>query len=147
MMSDPMLERIQREAGIPELIDTLVERLAPTDLQSLLLEVYRRRVVGVHPSQLLERYEQDRFVRPSELAPGVLAEFDRLAWSLLPDHYTAVELSFSRSNAPHAGVFSYILTLGIVNGYDYVRHTAWYADRPTRSLQACSLTFVSSDCA
>ena len=79
MMSDPMLERIQREAGIPELIDTLVERLAPTDLQSLLLEVYRRRVVGVHPSQLLERYERDRFVRPSELAPGVLAEVDRLA--------------------------------------------------------------------
>ena len=92
-MSDPMLERIQREAGIPELIDTLVERLAPTDLQSLLLEVYRRRVVGVHPSQLLERYERDRFVRPSELAPGVLAEVDRLALSLLPDHYTAVELS------------------------------------------------------
>jgi hypothetical protein len=93
MMSDPMLERIQREAGIPELIDTLVERLSPTDLQSLLLEVYRRRVVGVQPSQLLERYEQDRFVRPSVLEPGVLVEFDRLAWSLLPDHYTAVELS------------------------------------------------------
>jgi hypothetical protein len=36
MMSDPMLDRIQREAGIPELIDTLVERLSPTDLQSLL---------------------------------------------------------------------------------------------------------------
>lgn len=93
MMSDPMLERIQREAGIPELIDALVERLAPTDLQSLLLEVYRRRAVGVHPSQLLERYEQDRFVRPSDLAPCVLADIDRLVWSLLPDHYTAVELS------------------------------------------------------
>ena len=93
MMSDPMLERIQREAGIPELIDVLVERLAPTDLQSLLLEVYRRRVVGVQPSQLLERYERDRFVRPSDLAPNVLAEFDRLVWSLLPEHYKAVELS------------------------------------------------------
>jgi hypothetical protein len=93
MMSDPMLERIQREAGIPELIDVLVERLAPTDLQSLLLEVYRRRVAGVQPSQLLERYERDRFVRPSDLAPNVLADFDRLVWSLLPEHYTAVELS------------------------------------------------------
>jgi hypothetical protein len=93
MMSDPMLERIQREAGIPELIDALVERLTPTDLQSLLLEVYRRRVSEVHPSQLLERYERDRFVRPSELTPGALADVDRLARSLLPDHYTAVELS------------------------------------------------------
>jgi hypothetical protein len=93
MMSDPMLERIQREAGIPELIDVLVERLAPTDLQSLLLEVYRRRAAKVKPSQLLERYERDRFVRPSDLAPNVLADFERLVWSLLPDHYIAVELS------------------------------------------------------
>ena len=93
MMSDPILERIQREAGIPELIDVLVERLAPTDLQSLLLEVYRRRAAGVQPSQLLERYERDRFVRPSDLAPSVLADFESLVWSLLPDHYMAVELS------------------------------------------------------
>ncbi len=92
-MSDPMLERIQREAGIPELIDVLVERLAPTDLQSLLLEVYRRRAASVQPSQLLERYERDRFVRPSAVAPGVLADFDRLAWSLLPEHYAAIELA------------------------------------------------------
>src|SRR5947209_2981329 len=93
MMSDAMLERIQREAGIPELIDVLVERLAPTDLQSLLLEVYRRRAARVQPSQLLERYERDRFVRPSGLAPGVLAEFESLVWSLLPESYIAVELS------------------------------------------------------
>jgi hypothetical protein len=75
------------------LIDVLVERLNPTDLQSLLLEVYRRRAVEVKPGQLLERYERDRFVRPSDLAPQVAADFDRLVWSLLPDHYTAVELS------------------------------------------------------
>jgi len=28
-------------SGVPELLDVLVERLDPTDLQSLLLEVYR----------------------------------------------------------------------------------------------------------
>src|SRR5258708_809690 len=88
-----MLERILREAGVPELIDVLVERLAPTDLQSLLLESYRRRVVAVKPSQLLERYERDRFVRPSHVAPLTMADFDRLVWSLLPDAYTPVELS------------------------------------------------------
>lgn len=92
-MNDLLLERIQREAGIPELIDVLVERLAPTDLQSLLLEVYRRRAASVQPGRLLERYEQDRFAHPSALAPNILAAFDRLAWSLLPAHYTAIELS------------------------------------------------------
>jgi hypothetical protein len=93
MVSNPILERIQREAGVPDLIDVLVERLNPTDLQSLLLEVYRRRAIGVKPSQVLERYERDRFVRPSDLDPRVGTDFDRLVWSLLPDHYTAVELS------------------------------------------------------
>src|SRR5947199_6963925 len=71
IMSDSILERIQRETGIPELIDVLVERLSPTDLKSLLLEVYRRRSLAVKPSHLLERYERDLFVRPSDIAPGV----------------------------------------------------------------------------
>jgi hypothetical protein len=90
---DRMLERIQREAGVPDLVDVLAERLAPTDLQSLLLEIYRRRAAKITPAQLLDRYEQDRFVRPSGLAPSALADFDRLAWSLLPSSYEAIELS------------------------------------------------------
>src|SRR5260370_5733803 len=88
-----MLERILREAGVPELIDVLVERLAPTDLQSLLLESYRRRVIAVKPSQLLERYERDRFVRPSHVAPLTMADFAPLVWPLLPAAYTPGELS------------------------------------------------------
>ena len=92
-LSNPIFERIQREVAIPELIDVLAERLDPTDLQSLLLEVYRRRVAKIKPSQLLERYERDRFVRPSDVAPQMLTDFDQLVWSLLPNDYTAVELS------------------------------------------------------
>ena len=38
-----IIARILREAGVPELLEVLAERLSPTDLQSLLLEVYRRR--------------------------------------------------------------------------------------------------------
>ena len=92
-MNNPIIERIKRESGVPELFDVLAERLDPTDLQSLLLEVYRRRALAVKPGQLLERYERDRFVRPSNLAPPLIADFDRLAWSLLPEHYNAIELS------------------------------------------------------
>ena len=92
-MNNSILERIQREAGVPELIDVLVDRLDPTDLQSLLLEVYRRRAARIKPSQLLERYEHNRFARPSNLAPQVVTDFDHLVWSLLPEHYIAVELS------------------------------------------------------
>jgi len=34
-----IVERIEREAGAPGLVSLLAERLTPTDLQSLLLEV------------------------------------------------------------------------------------------------------------
>jgi hypothetical protein len=92
-VSDPIIERIQREAAIPNLLDTLADHLSPTDLQSLLLAVYQRRAEKVTPSQLLGRYEQDRFVRPSAVGPQALADFDQLAWSLLPETYTAIDLS------------------------------------------------------
>jgi hypothetical protein len=78
---------------VPDLLDVLAERLGPTDLQSLLLAVYRRRTAKVTPAQLLDRHERDRFFRPSGVAPAALADFDRLAWSLLPGSYEAIELS------------------------------------------------------
>jgi hypothetical protein len=92
-VSDRIIERIQRETGIPDLVDALAERLSPTDLQSLLMAVYRRRAESITPSQLLERYEQDRFVRPSAIAPQALVDFDQLTWSLLPATYTSIELA------------------------------------------------------
>ena len=92
-MSNSIIDRIGRESGVPDLLEVLVERITSTDLQSLLLEVYRRRAAEIPPRHLLERYVRDRFVRPSDLAPSLLTEFDRLAWTLLPDGYTAVELA------------------------------------------------------
>jgi hypothetical protein len=38
-----MLERIVAAGGYPEVIELLAERLSPTDLQSLVLDVYRER--------------------------------------------------------------------------------------------------------
>lgn len=92
-VSDPIIERILRETGIPDLFDVLAERLNPTDLQSLLLAVYQRRAEAITPSRLLERYEQDRFVRPSAIAPQALVDFDQFVWSTLPDAYAALDLS------------------------------------------------------
>jgi hypothetical protein len=92
-VSDRIIERILRETGIPDLVDALAERLSPTDLQSLLLAVYQRRAEAITPSQLLERYEQDRFVRPSAIATQALIDFDQFVWSTLPDAYAALDLS------------------------------------------------------
>jgi hypothetical protein len=92
-MDDPMLERIAREVGVPDLVDVLAERLAPTDLQSVLLAVARRRAAAASPSDVLRRYREDRFARPSDLDPGGLDELERTAVSMLPDGFDRIELS------------------------------------------------------
>lgn len=91
-MTDEILNRIARESGVADILDAL-NRLSPTDLQSLLLEVYRTKAARISPSDLLARYERDRFVRPSALGADQISAFDQLAWSLLPDRYDAPALS------------------------------------------------------
>jgi hypothetical protein len=92
-MIEGLIERIERTAGVTGLVEILAARLEPTDLQSLLLEVYRRLAMRVTPARLLDRYEKNRFVGPSVADARQFVEFDRLAWSLLPAGYAALELS------------------------------------------------------
>src|SRR5712692_8182058 len=89
----PIIERIEREAGVPDLAKILTNRLAPTDLQSLLLEVYNRRAKKREPKLLLEDHVSNRFTRPSATSPPRLLEWDRVAFSQLPTVFQPVELS------------------------------------------------------
>jgi hypothetical protein len=88
-----IIERISRETGIDDLVETLAAQLSPTDLQSLLIEVYRRRVEALAPRDLLHQHEHNRFVRPAQVNPVAQLDFDRLAYSLLPPGFEAIELS------------------------------------------------------
>lgn len=91
-MDKRFLARIDRAAGVDDLAGALA-RLAPTDLQSLLLEVYRRRVRHLTPNAVLGQYERNRFVTPATDSPRELLEFDRRAVALLPDLYEPMELA------------------------------------------------------
>lgn len=92
-MHDPIIDRILAQAEAPELLEILVERLSPTDLQSLLLEVYRRRAARLSPRDLMQQYERNRFVAPSTIAPQQLMAFDRQAFAALPPGFETLELS------------------------------------------------------
>src|SRR5262245_14699115 len=80
------LDRVVRAAGVPDLVEALTERLSPTDLQTLLLEVYRRRAAAVTPSRLLARYEDNRFVVKSPVDPLDLARLEASIHDRLPAH-------------------------------------------------------------
>ncbi|HVH15703.1 MAG TPA: hypothetical protein VNA15_08305 [Candidatus Angelobacter sp.] len=88
-----IIDRIERDAGVPDLADILSDRLAPTDLQSLLLEVYVRRAKSRDPKLLLEDHVSNRFAQPSTSSLTRLLEWDRIAFSKLPKVFRSVELS------------------------------------------------------
>lgn len=92
-MTDKIIERIIKNAEGMELMDFLTLKLSSSDLQSLLMEVYRRRIMSISPAQLLGSYEGNRFVKPSRSDPSDLLGIDSLALSLLPEGFTAMELS------------------------------------------------------
>jgi len=88
-----MIERIEREAGLPGLVTILAERLSPTDLQSLLLEVYGIRSKRVQPSRVLSDFESNRFVQPSSVSPVALLKWEQIAFSSLPEEFESLALS------------------------------------------------------
>jgi hypothetical protein len=91
MANSKTIERIEREAGITDLA-VLLAHLPPTDLQSLLLDVYRQQA-SKPASAVLAAYESNRFVRPSTLSPQRPLEWDRAAFASLPPEFEALALS------------------------------------------------------
>src|SRR2546428_7634501 len=88
-----IINRIERDTGVPHLADTLSDRIAPTDLQSLLLEVCARRAKRRAPKALLDDPVSYRFTQPSASNPSRLLEWDRAAFSKLPRVVRPIELS------------------------------------------------------
>jgi hypothetical protein len=75
-MPSPILERIAGQVGFPALFEALAEGLTPSDLQSLLLEVYRTRASVTGPSEVMARSG-----KPLHLASSVDARLlNRFDW-------------------------------------------------------------------
>ncbi len=88
-----IIERIERESGVEGLAEILADRLNPSDLQSLLLEVMRRRAAKRSPAELLKDFATSRFfgvARPDR--PALLA-WEQLTLALGEGRFAPVELS------------------------------------------------------
>ena len=71
----------------------LEQELAPADLQTLLLEVSRSRAAAVTPARLMQRWQQDRYVRPAACDPRLVWRIEARLWELLPAEFTGIDLS------------------------------------------------------
>ena len=86
-------DRVERELGVPGIASLLAERVEPSDLQSLLLDVYRRLAKRRPLASMLAEYQKNRFVHPSTFSPVELLDWERVAFSVLPKEFDAVDLS------------------------------------------------------
>lgn len=86
-----IVNRIQRGLGAD--LAAQLASLPASDLTSLLLEVAARRATARSPSEVLQQYAGDRFVRPSLAAPERLLEVEAAALASLPEGYRALALA------------------------------------------------------
>ena len=93
MVDSKIIERIEREAGVPGLLSLLAEKISPSDLQSLLLEVYRQRAQRQTPAAVLADYENNRFARPSSTYPVDLLDWENCAFRMLGSDFQPITLS------------------------------------------------------
>lgn len=92
-MQNKIIERIQTLLGCPDLLESVVENCKLSDLQSFLLEVYRRKTEKLNAKQVLEQYSHNRFVKPAKVEIKQMMAFDFLAFSLLSYNFEILELS------------------------------------------------------
>ncbi|OEO30325.1 hypothetical protein VW23_021865 [Devosia insulae DS-56] len=88
-----IIERIERESGVEGLVEILAERLNPSDLQSLLIKVTRRRADKRRPAELLKDFATSRFFGVARPDRAALLAWEQLALALCEGRFEPVELS------------------------------------------------------
>ena len=90
---DNISKLIADKKGYDDLVGELAE-LRGTDLNSLLLEVFRRRVKKLSPTELLKHFQKNRFAAPSAVDTIAFKEFELMCLKLASTSgFTPVTLS------------------------------------------------------
>ncbi len=87
------IDRVEKELGLLGLVQKLATDLAPTDLTSLLLEVYRQQAHRRSAAQVLAEYQQNRFVKPGRVNPRQLLRWETTLLDTLPEEVEVLDLS------------------------------------------------------
>lgn len=72
-MSNPAINSLLSRVNQPDLLEKLAT-LSSSELNSLLMEVFRQDAAQVTPQDLMRAYQENRFVAPSSLDPIVFAK-------------------------------------------------------------------------
>lgn len=121
----PIITAIEKKAGVPDLTTLLAERLSGSELNSLLMEVYKKKVAHTTPEILLQQYQANRFVQPAETDMIGLLRLELKTLEFLRDHsFQPIELS----PAAQLGSCSIVGTVSQDKIISATRHTEIMAD-------------------
>jgi hypothetical protein len=91
-MKNSIIKSITDKLKIPEFIDSF-EHLSLSEIQSLLLKIFESKVKAKSPGDILNEYQSNRFVQPSDISPVIRRILDLRIFSLLPHDFELVDLS------------------------------------------------------
>ncbi len=93
-MSSTIVKKILDRIGQPDLVHLLSTELSGTELNSLLLEVFNQRTATISPTQMLNLYQLNRFVKPAELPVIELKKAELGLLTIFSQHaFEPIELS------------------------------------------------------
>lgn len=88
------LQRIVSELGVERIVELLSEQISGTDLNTLLLEVFREKCSKSNASDLLKKYQVNRFVHPAAVDPIQLKQLELDILKVASSHLAVpIELS------------------------------------------------------
>jgi hypothetical protein len=93
-MGSAIVNKILERINQPQLVEILSDQLSGTELNSLLLEVFKRRTQKISAAELLNLYDVNRFVKPTDLPVLELKKSEIALLEIFEKHaFTAMELS------------------------------------------------------
>ena len=92
-MANPILRRILQRLNLPGLDEILIEKVTFSELQSLLLDVYNKKIARLNAARLFNDYRSNRLVQPSILDPRKFLDLESRLFSVLPDGFIPLDLS------------------------------------------------------
>jgi hypothetical protein len=90
-VNEDAIGRIERQVG-PDVIDR-ISALPGADVTTLMLEISRRRTDTIRATDVLRRYETDRFARPGAIDPATIRRIEDALFAALPDGFDPMALS------------------------------------------------------
>ncbi|HWR60115.1 MAG TPA: hypothetical protein VN580_00800, partial [Clostridia bacterium] len=133
----PTIDKILRKLGQEDLLDTLLHKLTPSELNSLLLELYKLKAEELTPAELLNGYISNRFVQPSGTNPREYLQLEEDLYRIAEAYsFIPVELS----PVAQLGTCSVIATVNQNKVLSSLRGTEVMADATNAlALHICSL--------